>query len=68
MLLTDMYVHLHKKDDPRVGHGVGQAQDTTTHDGVTQVKGGHSKGGRSRVLEEKKCSISKCLPEGQSLL
>lgn len=35
---TDIDVHLHKEDNPRVGHGVGQAQDPTAHDGITQVE------------------------------
>lgn len=35
---TDIDVHLHKEDNPCVGHGVGQAQDPTAHDGVTQVE------------------------------
>lgn len=35
---VDMSIHLHKQYDPCVGHGIGQAQDSTAHDGITQVK------------------------------
>ena len=44
--------HLHEKYDPCVGHGIGQAQDSTAHDGITQVEWRHSKGGGPRMLEE----------------
>lgn len=35
---VDVSIHLHKKDDPCVGHGIGQAQDSTAHDGITQIE------------------------------
>lgn len=65
---TDMCVHLHEKDDPCVGHGIGQAQNPTAHDGIAQVEGGHAEGSRSGVLEEKKCGMSKHLLKDQSFL
>lgn len=42
--------HLHKQNDARVGHGVGQTQDPAAHDGITQVEDRHPKRGMSRVL------------------
>lgn len=36
---------LHKQGDASVGHGKGQTQDATAHDGVAQVEDGHAKGG-----------------------
>lgn len=50
---VDTHAHLHEKQDARVGHGVGQAQDPAAHDGVAQVEGGHPEGRGSRVLVAK---------------
>lgn len=49
----DLFIHLHKKYDSRVCHGIGQAQDSTPHDGIAQIEWRHSKGGVSRMLKEK---------------
>lgn len=37
--------NLQKQDDPCVGHGVGQSQDSTSHDCIAQVEDRHAKGG-----------------------
>lgn len=50
---VDISIHLHKQYDSCVGHGIGKAQDSTAHDGITQVKWRHSKRGVARMLEEK---------------
>lgn len=42
--------NLQEQGDARVGHGPGQTQDATAHDGVTQVEDGHPKGGVALVL------------------
>lgn len=47
---VDKSIRLHEKYDPCVGHGIGQAQDSTAHDGITQVEWRHPKGGGSRML------------------
>lgn len=36
---------LQKQDDPGVGHGVRQSQDSTSHDRIAQVEDGHPKRG-----------------------
>lgn len=46
--------HSHKEDDPRVSHGVGQAQDAAAHDGVAEVKDGHAKRRLSLKLQSQK--------------
>lgn len=35
--------HSQEEDDTSVGHGVGQPQDATAHDGIAQVEDGHPK-------------------------
>lgn len=54
---VDMSMYLHKQYDPCVGHGIGQAQDSTAHDGITQVKRRHPKRGVARMLEEKRDTL-----------
>lgn len=45
--------HSQEKDDTSVGHGIGQSQNATSHDGIAEVKYRHSKGGLSFKLTEK---------------
>lgn len=51
--MAEVDTHLHKKHNPRVGHGVGETQDAAAHDRITQVEDRHTKGGMSWVLREK---------------
>lgn len=37
--------NLQKQDDPCIGHSVRQSQDSTAHDGITQVEDRHAKWG-----------------------
>lgn len=37
--------NLQKQDDPGVGHGVRQSQDSTSHDCIAQVEDRHAKRG-----------------------
>lgn len=43
-------MYLHEKDNSCVGHGVGEPQDATAHNGIAEVEGGHSKGSSASVL------------------
>lgn len=52
--MAEVDTHLHKKHNPRVGHGVGETQDAAAHDRITQVEDRHTKGGMSWVLRERK--------------
>lgn len=48
---------LHKQGDASVGHGKGQTQDATAHDGVAQVEDGHAKGGTTLVLWKRRRTV-----------
>lgn len=37
--------NLQKQDDPCVGHGIGQSQDSTPHDCIAQVEDRHAERG-----------------------
>lgn len=56
--------NLQKQDDPCVGHGVRQSQDSTSHDCIAQVEDGHPKRGFPLKLrpmqdrgEKQKCCL-----------
>lgn len=45
-LACEIYLNnLQKQDDPCVGHGVRQSQDSTSHDCIAQVEDGHPERG-----------------------
>lgn len=41
-----------EEQDSRVGHGIGEAEDATAHDGITQIENRHSEGCGSRTLKD----------------
>lgn len=45
-LVDQMHLdNLQKQDDPCVGHGIGQSQDSTSHDCIAQVEDRHAERG-----------------------
>lgn len=50
----------HKHGDASVGHGIGKSQDSTSHDGIAQVKHRHTKRRRTRALKNRNSEIYMC--------
>lgn len=64
-LVDQMHLdNLQKQDDPCVGHGIGQSQDSTSHDCIAQVEDRHAERGFPFKLkpqkrqEEKTCRLT----------
>lgn len=58
----------HKQYDASVGHGEGQSQNTTAHDGVTEVKDGHPKRRVTRVLRDRETELTNSSRERMNML